>query len=98
MKKLSLVILSLILGGIAVAGCGMVMGLNGNYDDTCYDCRSVCEGTSSSVMDSCLSECVDCQGFSKCFTGMDGKFEGMKLSRADWKQVDCQALLTLSSD
>ena len=43
-----LVLLALVIG---LGGCGFDLDWSGLWDGTCYDCRSVCEGTEGSVRD-----------------------------------------------
>ncbi len=75
---------------VLVPGCG-ALGFDWGYmwDDTCYDCRTVCQGTQGTDRDDCLSACHDCQGYSVCFSLLDGDFEGQTLSETEWDQVDC---------
>ena len=67
----------------------------GIYDDTCFNCQTVCDGTSGSDLDNCLAACVECQGYSFCFECLEGRFEGMLLALHDWSMIDCQDLPTL---
>jgi hypothetical protein len=64
----------------------------GDWDDTCYDCRSVCEGCSGELLDDCLAKCVDCQGYSDCFAWMEGRYKGMNQPMRDWTFVSCDNL------
>ncbi len=88
MKKL----LTLLFTALIFSGCGVDMGDPGDWDDTCYDCRTVCEGCSGELLDTCLAKCVDCQGYSDCFAWMEGRYEGMSQSVRDWTFVDCDNL------
>lgn len=88
--KFHLLVLGLLLILLGAWACG-ALGLDWGYlwDDTCYDCRTVCEGTQGTDRDDCLSACNDCQGSSKCFSLLDGDFEGQTKSLPEWEQVDC---------
>jgi hypothetical protein len=74
------------------AGCGASDAELGEWDDTCYDCRTVCEGVKTDAMDGCLAKCVECQGYSECFARMEGRYRGMLLLMRDWTRVNCEDL------
>jgi hypothetical protein len=80
MKKLFALLLLMPM----LAGCGTDSGDPGDWDDTCYNCRTVCAGCSGEFLDTCLAKCVDCQGYSDCFGWMEGKYDGMTRSMRDW--------------
>ncbi len=82
--------LLLVLG--VIAGCGADSGDAGDWDGTCYDCRTVCSGCSDDLLDACLAKCAECQGFSDCFGWMEDRYEGMTLSMHEWEFVDCDKL------
>ncbi len=87
--------LALLLGlalAFTQAGCGFDFGLEGLWDDRCYDCRTVCEGTAEEALNDCLAACSQCQGSSECFKLLDGRFAGMQNEPSDWVQVDCAHL------
>ncbi len=73
-----------------LAGCGD-SGLS-EWDDTCFNCQSVCSGAAGEEMDLCLTNCVYCQGSSSCFAAMEGQYEGMALLMSEWDLVDCDLL------
>jgi hypothetical protein len=85
MKKLFI----LFAMALSLSGCGADTGDPGDWDDTCYDCRTVCEGCSGELLDECLAKCVDCQGYSDCFAWMEGRYPGMSQTMRDWTFVDC---------
>ena len=80
-----LLLLPLILAGCADSTLS-------EWDDTCFNCQTVCSGASGEEMDLCLTNCVYCQGSSSCFAAMEGQYEGMALSMSDWLLVDCDLL------
>jgi hypothetical protein len=82
--------LMLVLG--MFSGCGSDSGDPGDWDGTCYDCRTVCEGCFGDLLNACLAKCVECQGYSDCFGWMEGRYDGMTLSMRDWEFVDCDKL------
>ncbi len=86
--RIGLVVAVVAAVAVAVGGCG-ALDWPGILDDTCYDCRTVCEGTEGDVLDDCLASCSECQGYSTCFSALDGTFEGQTLSQVQWDQVDC---------
>jgi len=88
MKKLFLLLAMAFL----LLGCGADAGDPGDPDDTCYDCRTVCEGCSGDLLDECLARCVECQGYSDCFAWMEGRYEGMSQAMREWTFVDCANL------
>jgi hypothetical protein len=88
MKKLFL----LLAIALMLPACGADMGEAGDWDDTCYDCRTVCEGCFGELLDDCLAKCVDCQGYSDCFAWMEGRYEGMSQAMLEWTFVDCDNL------
>ncbi|HOX42191.1 MAG TPA: hypothetical protein PK668_01275 [Myxococcota bacterium] len=88
----SLVLVLALLAGLTQAGCGFDLDLSGLWDDTCYDCRTVCQGTLDEELNDCLAACSQCQGSSECFTLLDGRFVGMQNSLPDWTAVDCARL------
>ncbi len=75
--------------GARPGGCGLDLGWSGDFDATCYDCRTVCHGTDDEALDSCLSSCHECQGYGDCFAWLEGQYEGMD-SMSIWEQVDCE--------
>jgi hypothetical protein len=81
-----------LLVGLTQPGCGFDFGLDGIWDDSCYDCRTVCEGTVDEVLNDCLAACSQCQGSSECFSLLDGRFAGMQNGSAEWTEVDCAHL------
>jgi hypothetical protein len=87
-------LLSLLTLSISLHGCGLDF-LLGPYDDTCYDCRTVCDGTEGDVLDQCLAACVECQGHSSCFSNIEWAFEGMKKPKSEWTEVDCKQVRNL---
>lgn len=88
MKKLFLLLAMAFL----LLGCGADSGDPGDPDDTCYDCRTVCEGCSGDLLDECLAKCVECQEYSGCFAWMEGRYEGMSQAMVEWTFVDCDNL------
>jgi hypothetical protein len=72
-----------------LGGCGFELDWPGIWDETCYDCRSVCEGTEGQARDDCLAGCSECQGRGTCFAILDGQFDGMTRSMSQWEAVDC---------
>jgi hypothetical protein len=88
MKKL----FALFAVALMFLGCGADTGDPGDWDDTCYDCRTVCEGCAGGLLDECLAKCVDCQGYSDCFAWMESRYEGMSQAMHDWTFVDCAKL------
>jgi len=86
--RLGLVVAVAVFVAGAQVGCG-ALDWPGIWDGTCYDCRTVCEGTSGGVLDDCLASCSECQGHSVCFAALDGQFEGQILSMPEWDAVDC---------
>ncbi|NMB76604.1 MAG: hypothetical protein GYA21_15930 [Myxococcales bacterium] len=74
-------------------GCGLDL-LLGPYDDTCYDCRTVCAGTQGDTLDQCLAACVECQGHSQCFENIEWAFDGMTKAKQEWTEVDCSFVRT----
>lgn len=83
--------IGILLALLAIAGCGLE-GLF-PWDDTCYDCRTVCAGTSGVRLDNCLAACSGCQGRSGCFEALEGSFQDMQNSLAQWVRVDCEGVL-----
>jgi hypothetical protein len=81
-----------LLAGLSQAGCGLDFGFDDAWDDCCYDCRTVCDGTSGEVQNSCLASCSLCQGASECFARLEGRFEGMRHTPEEWQPVDCSLL------
>ena len=77
---------------LVAGGCGALDSGAYEEDDTCFDCRTVCEGTSGDAMEACLAQCVECEGYSGCFAWMEGRFDGMALSMSEWTEVDCDKL------
>jgi hypothetical protein len=77
---------------LAGGGCGLGLEWPGIVDDTCYDCRTVCQGTVDDTRDECLAACHECQGRSACFAWLDGQFEGQELMLDEWEVVDCDAV------
>jgi hypothetical protein len=77
---------------LLLSGCGADMGDPGDPDDTCYDCRTVCEGCFGELLDTCLAKCVECQGYSDCFAWMEDRYEGMSQPMRDWTFVSCDNL------
>jgi hypothetical protein len=86
--QMGMVVVLAVAMAAAAAGCG-VWDIPGVWDETCYDCRTVCEGTQDDVLDDCLASCSECQGHSACFAALDGQFEGQILSIVEWDAVDC---------
>ena len=81
--------LALVVAALLAAGCGLGLDWPGIVDDTCYDCRTVCEGTEGPTRDDCLAACHECQQRSACFAWLDGQFEGQELLLDEWEEVDC---------
>ena len=92
LQKVALVGLVMVVAGLGLGagpgGCGSDLDWSGDWDATCYDCRTVCGGTEDDVLDSCLSSCWECQGYGACFAWLDGEYEGMD-SMSKWEQVGC---------
>jgi len=84
-------VLALVPLVLLASGCGLGF-LLGDYDDTCYDCRTVCEGAQGDALDGCLASCVECQGHSECFESMEWGFEGMTNDIDEWTPIDCDEL------
>jgi hypothetical protein len=80
-------ILALLGGGLS--GCGLALDWTEFQDGTCFDCRTVCEGPTGDDLDSCLSSCSECQGFSACFELLDGRYPEQVNSMEEWDLVDC---------
>lgn len=90
--KPSALLAGCLLVALMFGGCAGQLGLLGEYDDTCFDCRTVCDGTKGDYLDGCLAACVECQGYSKCFSWLEGEFQGMTGKLEDWVPVDCKDL------
>jgi hypothetical protein len=84
------ILMLITLAMLTSVGCGLGLDWFENYDDTCYDCRTVCDGTSGDEMDACLASCSVCQGYSACFDEMEWNFDGMTRAESEWEEVDCQ--------
>jgi hypothetical protein len=81
-----------LLAGLILTGCGTELDLPGLWDNSCYDCRTVCEGTQDDTRDDCLQECDACQGHSECFHELADQYQGMRLDLADWRPINCEQL------
>jgi hypothetical protein len=90
--KNGLIFILSIMTCLNVAACGADASGPGDWDDTCYNCQSVCDGTTENVLDECLAKCVECQGYSDCFGWMDGHYSGMNLIMRDWTPFACEDL------
>lgn len=88
--RLSALVVAWVL--VALSGCGASEGGPGEWDGTCFDCRTVCEGVKADGLDPCLAKCVECQGYSGCFGWMEARYEGMQLLMHEWTAVDCDEL------
>ncbi|MBW1808759.1 MAG: hypothetical protein JRJ87_11245 [Deltaproteobacteria bacterium] len=77
---------------MSLGACGADTSGPGEWDDTCYNCQSVCDGTTEIALDECLVKCVECQGYSDCFGWMDGHYSGMSLLMRDWMIIACEDL------
>ncbi len=82
-------VLPLLLLAFALSACGAAADGAGDYDDTCFDCRTVCEGAEGDELDFCLGNCSECQGYSDCFAWLEYRFDGMQMPFSEWQIVDC---------
>ena len=86
-------LVALLAALVGLGGCGLPLDWTGDWDATCYDCRTVCDGTVDDVRDDCLASCHACQGFSACFFTLQDQFQGMSNpAESDWQQVDCEGV------
>lgn len=83
-------LLLMLLFSLVFVSCGGDEGNPGDFDNTCYDCESVCEGTTGDVADECTTKCDECQGYSDCFGWMDAHYEGMTSEMKDWTATGCE--------
>ena len=88
-SRFRLVVLTILLAIISFTWACASLDWSGAWDETCYDCRTVCEGTQGIDRDDCLSSCHDCQGYLLCFALLEWQFDGQTLAASDWDQVDC---------
>jgi hypothetical protein len=81
---------------LLVHGCGPAADDRGYFDDTCFDCRTVCDGTTGDTFDACLIACVDCQGYSHCFRDLEDRFDDLQLTFQEWTATECPSPRTYS--
>jgi len=84
------IILIIVITAIFAFSCGgNDDGNTGDWDDTCYDCITVCEGTADIAASECAAKCLVCQGYSDCFAWMDGHYDGMSNAMKNWDSIQC---------
>ena len=82
----------MLLAGAVLPGCGVGLDVPGPWDNSCFDCRTVCDGTQDETRDQCLEECDLCQGRSECFEELSDRYQGMRLVMAEWRPINCEQL------